>query len=118
MYKAHGRLWEGREGGDKNMDLKHIGKKGVVVGMIAVSMLAGAVGATALKTNQASAQTAAPVQTTTTTPAVTTPNSGTSVNDGTAPSGTFHSNENPTHEATESPQREAQESAGQRPTVK
>jgi uncharacterized membrane protein len=37
---------------------------------------------------------------------------------GTAASpGTFKSNEDPAHEAGESPEREAQENAGQRPTV-
>ena len=35
----------------------------------------------------------------------------------TAPSGTFTPNEDPTHEAGESAAREAQENAGQRPTV-
>jgi hypothetical protein len=34
-----------------------------------------------------------------------------------APSGTFHSNEDATHEAGESAAREAQENAGQVPTV-
>ncbi len=34
-----------------------------------------------------------------------------------APSGTFVPNEDPTHEAGESAAREAQENAGQRPTV-
>src|SRR5437762_9107827 len=36
-------------------------------------------------------------------------------NTPTAPSGKFHSNEDPTHEATESAEREAAEDAGQRP---
>ena len=36
---------------------------------------------------------------------------------GTAPSGTFKPNEDPTHEAGESAAREAQENAGQVPTV-
>ena len=34
-----------------------------------------------------------------------------------SPTGTFVSNEDPAHEATESAAREAQEDAGQRPTV-
>ena len=42
--------------------------------------------------------------------ATTTPSNGSST-------GTFHPNEDPTHEAGESAQREAQENAGQFPTV-
>ena len=36
---------------------------------------------------------------------------------GAGPNGTFVSNEDPAHEATESAAREAQEDAGQKPTV-
>lgn len=44
--------------------------------------------------------------------------SGSSSGSGSSSStGTFHPNEDPTHEAGESAQREAQENAGQMPTV-
>lgn len=77
------------------------------VGMLVAGLAAGAVIATSLGANAAS----------TTTP--TTPTPSTSPESGTAGpgSGTFHSNENATHEQGESAAREAQEDAGQRPTV-
>lgn len=51
-----------------------------------------------------------------------TPSIGTSTPSGTTatttpPAGTFHPNEDPTHESGESAAREAQENAGQRPTI-
>jgi hypothetical protein len=50
--------------------------------------------------------------------AATTPTSGATRNaDASAAPGTFVSNEDPAHEATESAAREAQEDAGQKPTV-
>jgi hypothetical protein len=50
--------------------------------------------------------------------AATTSNTGTTRNaDASASPGVFVSNEDPAHEATESAEREAQENAGQRPTV-
>ena len=50
--------------------------------------------------------------------AATTPTSGATRNaDASAAPGTFTSNEDPAHEATESAAREAQEDAGQKPTV-
>ena len=50
--------------------------------------------------------------------ATTTPTSGNTRNAGPSASpGLFVSNEDPAHEATESAEREAQENAGQRPTV-
>ena len=48
--------------------------------------------------------------------AAATPSSGSS-GSGSTSSGTFHSNEDPTHAAGESAAREAQENAGQMPTV-
>ena len=96
---------------------KNIGKKSVVSAMIALSMIAGAADGSIVSGNHASAQT----------PSVTTPAAQvTPVATGSAdnstgnmpPSGVFHSNENAAHEATESPAREAQENAGERPTVK
>ncbi|HXA27802.1 MAG TPA: hypothetical protein VN193_03555 [Candidatus Angelobacter sp.] len=58
---------------------------------------------------------ASPSDTTSTTAATASPSPST----GTAPdaNGTFKSNEDPTHESGESAAREAQENAGQRPTV-
>jgi len=56
---------------------------------------------------------------TTTTAATSTPAPSSSGSTGTAPAaGAFHPNEDPTHEAGESAQREAQENAGQVPTVR
>jgi hypothetical protein len=49
--------------------------------------------------------------------AATTANSSTTRADASASPGVFVSNEDPAHEATESAEREAQEDAGQRPTV-
>jgi hypothetical protein len=50
--------------------------------------------------------------------AATTPTSASKTRaDASASPGVFVSNEDPAHEATESPEREAQENAGQRPTV-
>ena len=50
--------------------------------------------------------------------AASTPASGTAINAAATPApGTFTSNEDPAHEATESAAREAQENAGQKPTV-
>ena len=100
------------------MNIKHIGKKGAFTAAIALAMLTGAAGATMYNaSHQANAQTATPTPVTsnTTTPAAT---SGSNVDNGVPNNGTFHSNEDPAHEATESPQREAQENAGQFPTVK
>ena len=49
--------------------------------------------------------------------AATTPTNVTTRADASASPGVFVSNEDPAHEATESAEREAQENAGQRPTV-
>ena len=77
-------------------------RRGLLTAALAGSLLTGgAVGATVFGTAASSAAT-------TTTPAAT----------GTPPAaGTFHSNENATHEAGESAAREAQENAGMMPTV-
>ena len=85
------------------MDLK---RRGMVALLVAGSMAGGAVGATVISAASSSAATS-----TTTTPAAPT-------DPGHGPNGgTFHSNENPSHEKGESAQREAQENAGQRPMV-
>ena len=84
----------------------HIGKRALIAGaMLATTLGGGAVGATLFSPGVGSAQT------TTTTPST---SSGSSASGST---GTFHSNEDPTHEAGESAAREAQEDAGQVPTV-
>jgi hypothetical protein len=85
-------------------------RRGVIAAMVAGSMAGGAVGATVLSAASSSAAT------TTSTPSSSTPAPG---GYGQAPQsgGVFHSNENATHEKSESSQREAQETAGQFPTV-
>ena len=81
-------------------------RRGVVLVAVAGALVVGGiVGATSFGAGSGSA-----AQSSSTT---TTSSSGSKA----APSGTFHSNENATHEAGESSQREAQESAGQFPTV-
>jgi hypothetical protein len=83
-------------------------RKAAVAAALAGSMLAGgAIGATVFQAGTSGAQTS------TTTPSSNSSSSGSTA----APSGTFHPNEDPTHEAGESAQREAQEDAGQVPTV-
>ncbi len=79
-------------------------RRGILTAAIAGSMLAGgAIGATAFGAGAGSAQTA------TTTTSTTSTSSGRS--------GVFKPNEDPAHEAGESAEREAQEDAGQVPTV-
>jgi hypothetical protein len=73
--------------------------------LVGTALTGGAIGASLF--GAANAQTTTPT---------TVPSSGGSSATA-APSGTFHSNEDPTHEAGESAAREAQENAGQRPTV-
>jgi hypothetical protein len=73
-------------------------------------MAGGAVGATVISAASSSAAT------TTTTPSTSTPSPG-GYGPGSQSGGVFHSNENATHEKGESAQREAQETAGQFPTV-
>jgi hypothetical protein len=85
------------------MDLK---RRGLIALLVTGSMAGGAVGATVLS---AATSTAA----TPTTPAASAPGYP-----GAGQSrGRFVPNENPAHEKTESAQREAQENAGQFPTV-
>src|SRR4030081_543784 len=100
------------------MNIKSKGKRVIVTGAIAFSMIAGAAGGSIISGNLASAQTT-PVASTVAavTPVPQTTGSTDNSVSNTQPSGTFHSNENAAHEATESPAREAQENAGQRPTV-
>jgi hypothetical protein len=78
----------------------------VAAALVGSTLTGGAIGAAVFAGSSAGAQTS-----TTTAPA----DSGAGAAVG--PGGTFHSNEDPAHEATESAAREAQEDAGQRPTV-
>jgi hypothetical protein len=84
------------------------------VGATAIGLMTGAFAGGFIVTHAAtSASPSASAATTTpstATPSTTTPST-------TPPSGTFHPNEDPTHEAGESAAREAQENAGQAPTV-
>ncbi len=78
----------------------------LAVSMVGSTLVGGGIGAALFAGSSASAQT-----TPSTAPAATAPAAA-------APAaGTFHSNENATHEAGESAAREAQETAGQMPTV-
>ena len=98
------------------MNIRNLGRKGLMTAMVASSMLIGTVGGLALNAIQVGAQTVTTTQNAT--PAATAgPSTGSQVERG-VPGGKFHSNEDPTHEANESPEREAEENAGQRPTVK
>lgn len=83
--------------------------------MVAIAMLAGAAGASILKTNAANAQTASvtPATANPVTPAAVKQTQGST--NSTGVQGTFKSNENPAHEAKESAQWEAQENAGKAP---
>jgi hypothetical protein len=89
--------------------MNRIQKAGIAVAMVGSTLSGGAVGAALFNGSSASAATGS----SSTAPP---PSPGSNSSDA-APSGTFHPNENASHEATESPQREAQENAGQRPTV-
>ncbi|HEY8731497.1 MAG TPA: hypothetical protein VIN69_05910 [Candidatus Limnocylindria bacterium] len=79
-------------------------KRAVLAGLVTASMLGGGiVGATMFSATSVFAAS----------------NAGVTTNvraDASAAPGTFTSNEDPAHEATESAAREAQENAGQRPT--
>jgi hypothetical protein len=85
-------------------------RRGMVALMVAGSMAGGALGATVVSAASSNAATTG-----------TTANSGASspgvAGAGPQTGGVFHSNENASHEKTESAQREAQETAGQFPTV-
>jgi hypothetical protein len=78
-------------------------------GMTACLLTGGVIGATVFQVTSAAAATPSAASTAATaSPAPNAPNGG---------SGTFKPNEDPTHEQGESAAREAQENAGQRPTV-
>jgi hypothetical protein len=80
-------------------------RKLVIAATVAGSMLVGGVGGAALYATTIAASAASPSPS---------PSSGSS---STATPGKFVPNEDPAHEATESAAREAQENAGQVPTV-
>jgi hypothetical protein len=82
-----------------------IARKWVLTAVVAGALVGGALGGAAF--SAANGNAASKATTTVTTPS----------NPGTAQSGTFKPNENAAHEAGESAQREAQEDAGQFPTV-
>jgi hypothetical protein len=86
-------------------------RRAAVAAVVVGSMAGGALGATVLSAASSTAATT----TTTTAPAPGSSQSG--YGPGPQSGGTFHSNENASHEQTESAQREAQENAGQFPTV-
>jgi hypothetical protein len=79
-------------------------RKAVLAATVVASMLVGGVGGAMLYSTIIAASAASPSPT---------PSGG----GATAPSGKFVPNEDPTHEAGESAAREAQENAGQVPTV-
>jgi hypothetical protein len=82
-------------------------RKGIIaLGLVGTAIAGGVLGATVFAPGASVAQTS-----TSTTTA-----SGASTA-ATPPTGTFHPNEDATHEASESAAREAQEDAGQVPTV-
>ena len=85
--------------------MKNNYKRAIMAGLITASMLGGGiVGATAFRATSVFAAS----------------NSGITTNvraDASQAPGVFTPNEDPAHEATESAAREAQEDAGQRPTV-
>jgi hypothetical protein len=80
-------------------------RKAVLAAAVAGSMLVGGVGGAVLYATTIAASAASPSPT---------PSSGSS---SSTSSGKFVSSEDPTHEAGESAAREAQENAGQMPTV-
>ena len=77
-----------------------------VAGTVAASMLVGGIGGAAIYATTMAAQAASP-----------SPSPSSSSGSSNAQSGKFVPNEDPAHEATESAAREAQENAGQVPTV-
>jgi hypothetical protein len=83
-----------------------IGKKSLLTVVAAGSILGGALGGTVLSSATGNAATG-----------TTTTSTNSSGSSSGAPSGTFVPNETASHEANESPAREAQEDAGQVPTV-
>jgi hypothetical protein len=86
----------------------NIARRWVLTAVLAGSMVGGGVGAAIMNATSSSAATGN--SSTATVPTAAAPTAA-------APSGTFKPNENASHESGESAQREAQEDAGQFPTV-
>jgi hypothetical protein len=96
-------------------------RRGATLALVAASMAGGAVGATVLSAASSNAATSSTPAATGTTPqggGPGAPGAPIGAPPGGSSDGKFHSNENPAHEKTESAQREAQETAGQFPTVR
>ena len=85
-----------------------IRKAVIATAMVGSTIAGGALGAYLFTGSAATAQT---------TSTTTAPSSSSSAPSTAAPGGTFHPNEDATHEAGESAAREAQENAGQVPTI-
>ncbi len=84
-----------------------IRKMAVAAAIVAASFAGGAVGSVLINGSANAASTTAPSG----------PSASTGAPGNATPDGRFHSNEDPAHEKGESAAREAQENAGQRPTV-
>jgi hypothetical protein len=94
----------------------NIARRWVLTAVLAGSMVGGGVGAAVMNATSSSAATGnGSTATTTATASKSTSTAATPT--AAAPSGTFKPNENASHESGESAQREAQEDAGQFPTV-
>jgi hypothetical protein len=87
-------------------------KTAIGAALVASTLTGGAIGAALFAGSASNAAT-----TSTTTPSSSSGSSSSGAPAYGGATGTFHSNENPAHEAGESAQREAQENAGQFPTV-
>jgi hypothetical protein len=94
-----------------------IRQKGVAAALVLASMAGGAVGATVFAAGSSSAASNSTTDTQGTTGPSGAPDGAPYGAQGRGPGGKFVPNENATHEKSESAQREAQENAGQFPTV-
>jgi hypothetical protein len=92
----------------------NIARRWVLTAVLAGSMVGGGVGAAVMNATSSSAATG---NGTTSTSTASKSTSTAATPTAAAPSGTFKPNENASHESGESAQREAQEDAGQFPTV-
>ncbi len=103
------------------MEIKKLGQRGALIGLMALSIAVGATGGAALfRSAPANAQSVTTAQVApAASPAVSPTDNDTETNDDKQmEQGKFKPNEDPAHEKDESPEREAQEDAGQRPSVK
>lgn len=88
--------------------MKRMRKAAVAAALVASTLTGGAIGAAVFAGSSAGAQTS---------PSTTAPAPANGGRAAVGPGGTFHPNEDAAHEAGESAEREAQEDAGQHPTV-